>query len=74
MDYNHIEGKEAKVQLKRLRKLDKKALNKKQNMIAGFYFHKPYEYIAFDNRTGNLWIGEWQHEGDCLNWLYKNPG
>jgi len=70
----HLLETEAKVQLRVLKNLDSLGLSKKKNLISGLYRVEPYEWIAFDNRSGNLWVGTWQHKGECLNWLDKNPG
>ena len=70
----HIKGKEAQVQLSRLKNLQGNALDNKKNKLSGLFRLDSYEWIAFDNRSGNLWVGTWQHPGECLKWLDENPG
>lgn len=70
----HLIEKKAKAQLRVLKDLPMKALDKRKHKKSGYFRLKPYEWVAFDNRTGNLWIGLWQHKGECLNWLNNDPG
>jgi len=70
----HLTETKASAQLSRLRKLNPKALEEKKNKLSGFFRSDSYDYTAFDNRTGNLWVGKWQHIGECLQWLNVNPG
>ena len=69
----HLEGDQAKKQLKRLNKLSSGALLEKKNSLTGYYQKEPYIWFAFDNRKGCLWIGTWQHKGECINWLDNTP-
>ena len=70
----HLEDNAAKEQLRALKKLNSESLGKRPNLTSGCFRSEPYEWIVFDNRSGNLWVGTWQHKGECLNWLDKNPG
>jgi hypothetical protein len=69
----HLLDDKAKAQLKRLKKLDSSALGNSKNKLTGMYQKEPYTWIAFDNRKGCLWVGTWEHQGACIDWLDNNP-
>jgi len=64
-----LTNEQAKYQLRLLRGLKGHNLEKKANLVQGYFREEPYLWVAFDNTTGELWISRWQNIRDAQEWL-----